>query len=330
MPKRVKYAIMVLCAVLCAGTIGSHFIERLNWLDAVYFTVVTIGTVGFGDIVPITPQGKIFAICLIIVGVGTAYYTIGLLISMILEGEIKTLFGRQNMERHVALLRNHIIVCGCGRVGRNVAKRLKEEKEKFVVIESSEENYGWLVSQQIVALRGDATTDEKLKVAGVERARGIITTMSNDADNVYVALAAKSLNPTIAIVSRAERIGSEDILRKAGVDTVIFPSEMSGRQMVRSMTKPIITDLLENVFFNEKLHLDMAQIAICDQSALIGITIKESGIKHIYNTIVVAIKRADDMITNPPSDEIMRSGDVLIVIGHRGELESLGKMACTE
>lgn len=175
---------------------------------------------------------------------------------------------------------------------------------------------------------GDATTDEKLKLAGVERARGIITTMSSDADNVYVALAAKSLNPQITIVSRAERDGSEDKLRKAGVDTVIFPSEMSGRQMVRSMTKPIITDLLENVFFNENLHLDMAQVKVCENSSIAGQTIRDSDIKHRYNTIIVAIKRGEDLITNPISEEVLESGDVLIVIGHRSELVELSAAAC--
>ncbi|MFA6074288.1 MAG: potassium channel protein [Negativicutes bacterium] len=328
MLKRAKFAFAILAAVIFFGSIGAHYFENLSWVDSFYFTFVTIGTVGYGDIVPVTVLGKIYACFLIIVGVGTAYYTIGILIKMIIEGEIVNLFGRQGMERHINGLKNHIIVCGCGRVGRNVVKRLKEEKEKFVVIESQEKTYKWLVSQQAIAIFGDATTDEQLKIAGIERARGIITTMSSDADNVYVALAAKSLNPNIFIVSRAERDGSEDKLRKAGADTVIFPSEMSGRQMVRSMTKPIITDLLENVFFNENLHLDMAQVKVCKNSSIVGRTIHDSDIKHRYNTIIVAIKRGEDLITNPISEEILESGDVLIVIGHRSELEELSAEAC--
>ena len=328
MLKRVRYALAAMGAVMFFGSIGAHYFEDLSWVDAFYFTFVTIGTVGYGDIVPHTPEGKIYVCLLIIFGVGTAYYTIGILIKMIIEGEIGNLFGRQGMERHISGLKNHIIVCGCGRVGRNVVKRLKEEKEKFVVIESQEKTYKWLVSQQVIAILGDATTDEQLTIAGIARAKGIITTMSSDADNVYVALAAKSLNPKIYIVSRAERDGSEDKLRKAGADTVIFPSEMSGRQMVRSMTKPIITDLLENVFFNEQLHLDMAQIKVCEHSSIVGKTIGDSDIKHRYNTIIVAIKRGEDLITNPISEEILENGDVLIVIGHRSELEELSAVAC--
>jgi len=169
--------------------------------------------------------------------------------------------------------------------------------------------------------------DEIMQEAGITKARGIITALSHDADNVYVTLSAKSLNPAISVVARADRPEAEDKLRRAGADTVIFPSVMGGRQMVSAMTKPVIMDFVESVFYNQELHMDIAEITISAYSPLVGKSFAESDIKQKFDSIVVAIKRGDQLITNPRASEVMADGDIMIVLGQRGPLNEINQLA---
>ena len=325
--KRVKVLLLALIGVTLVGVTGFVTLEDMSLLDATYLTVATIATVGYGDVVARTPAGKIFAMFLILGGVGLVYYSLTMIMGMIIEGEMKNVFGRRDMNRKVSKLRDHIIVCGAGRVGYNVILRLKQEGERFVVIESDQARFNQLMEHKIPCYFGNATFDEVLLEAGLLRAKGIITALSHDADNVYVTLTAKSLNPAIHVVARAERPDAEGKLRRAGADTVVFPSVMGGRHLVASMTKPVITDLMENVFYNEDLHLDMAQITIKPGSTLEGMTLAESRIKERYDSIVVAIKRGDHLISNPRAGEIIAVDDIIIVLGQRDQLSQLGQLA---
>ena len=231
------------------------------------------------------------------------------------------------MRRQIAAMTNHIIVCGAGRVGANVIERLRYEQETFVVIENDAAIYAELLEEKVPVIQGDATLDEVLLAAGLKAAKGVITTLSHDADNVYVTLTSKSLSPGITIVARAERFEAEEKLRRAGADTVIFPSVMGGRQMVAAMTKPVIMDFVENVFYNEELHLDIAEIKVLPGAPLIGKSLAESEIKSKHNSIVVAIKRQAEMITNPDAGEVLLADDVMVVIGHRLALAEIISMA---
>ncbi|HWR38303.1 MAG TPA: NAD-binding protein [Patescibacteria group bacterium] len=325
--KRAKLLLTALVAVMLMGVTGFVLLEDMSLLDATYLTVATIATVGYGDVVPRTVAGKIFAMVLIIGGVGLVYYSLTMFISMIIEGGMKDVFGRQGMNRRVGRMQNHIIVCGAGRVGTNAIRRLQQENELFVVVESDQERFNLLLEEKIPCHFGDATFDEVLLAAGLMRSKGVITALSHDADNVYVTLTAKSLNPSVHIVARAERPEAEGKLRRAGADTVIFPSVMGGRQLVTAMTKPVITDLMENVFYNEDLHLDMAQIAIKQGSSLVGQTLEESRIKEHFDSIVVAIKRGENLVSNPRAGEIIEIDDIIIVLGQRNRLSELGKLA---
>lgn len=298
-------------------------LEHFSFLSAIYFTVVTIFAVGYGDIVPVTTLGKIFTMLLIVVGAGITYSALSLVISLTVEGRLKKMLGRRGMDRMIAAMKNHIIVCGAGRVGSNVLERLRHEKEIFVVVENDPAIYERLLEQKIPVLLGDSTRDEVLLSAGIERAKGLISTLSHDADNVYVTLTAKSLKPDLMIVARAERFEAEEKLRRAGANTVIFPSVMGGRQMVAAMTKPVIMDFVENVFYNQELHLDIAEIAVAAASSLAGVNLAKSGIKDKYNSIVVAIKRDNKLLTNPSADEILLGGDIMVVLGHRTALAEL-------
>jgi voltage-gated potassium channel len=324
---RLKVSLTVLLITVLTGVAGFMVLEQLSLLDALYLAIVTISTIGYGDIVPHTPAGRIFTICFILTGVGTAYYTFGLVVSMVIEGKIKDIFGRQGMYRRIANLENHIIVCGAGKVGLHVIARLQHENERFVVIEKDQEIYERLIEQKLLVVQGDATLDEVLLSAGLRKAKGIITALSHDADNVYVTLTAKSLNPTSMIVARADRREAEEKLLRAGATTVIFPSVMGGRQMVSAMTKPVIMDFVENLFYNQDLHMDIAEITISPTSALVGKDFAASDIKEKFDSIVVAIKRENELITNPRASEIMVAGDIMIVLGQRGPLSQLNELA---
>ncbi|MDR7866734.1 MAG: potassium channel protein [Sporomusaceae bacterium] len=320
---RLKIILAAFVVLLTFGTFGFMAVENLSPMDSFYMTVVTVATVGYGDIVPKTTAGRIFTMVLIVLGVGTTYYSFTYLFSLMVEGQLKNMMGRRGMNRKIASMDSHIIVCGAGRVGGNVVRRLKHEAADFVVIENSQEVYGQLAEDKVTAVHGDATRDEVLLAAGIERAKGVITTLSHDADNVYVTLTAKSLNPRISVVSRAERPEAEEKLRRAGADTVIFPSVMGGRQMVSAVTRPVIMDFVENVFYNQELHLDIAEIAVSPVSALAGVRLAASGIKERFDSIVVAVKRGNELITTPSADMVIGAGDIMIVLGHRAALREL-------
>lgn len=327
---RLKLSLCFFIGIVIVGIIGFMSLEELSFYDAAYFTIVTIATVGFGDIVPKTPAGRIFTCLFIIIGVGMAYYTFTLVISMSIEGRLKDFFGRKGMNRRIASLDNHIIVCGAGKVGGNVIQRLLDEGQTFVVIEKDLTLYEKLTEQKVLSVYGDATLDEILLQAGVKRAKGLITALSHDADNVYVTLTGKSLNPEMSIVARADRAEAEEKLRRAGATTVIFPSVMGGRQMVSAMIKPVIMDFVENLFYNQELHMDIAEVKVHPASPLVGKNFIENDIKGRFDSIVVAIKRDNQLITNPPGTQVINSGDILIVLGQRTTLSKLNELALAD
>lgn len=327
---RLKLSLIFFIGILIVGIIGFMSLENLSFYDATYFAVVTIATVGFGDIVPKTPAGRMFTCLFIIIGVGMAYYTFTLVISMSIEGRLKDFFGRKGMDRRIANLDNHIIVCGAGKVGGNVIQRLQDEGEAFVVIEKDLPLYEQLCDQKVLTIHGDSTLDEVLLAAGVKRAKGLITALSHDADNVYVTLTGKSLNPEMSIVARADRAEAEEKLRRAGATTVIFPSVMGGRQMVSAMIKPVIMDFVENLFYNQDLHMDIAEVTVHPASPLVGKNFIENDIKGRFDSIIVAIKRGNKLITNPPGTQVISAGDIMIVLGQRTTLSKLNELASGE
>ena len=324
---RLKYAVLIVAVLFVISFAGFIVLEGLTPLDSAYLTVATLATVGYGDVHPQTAAGKIFSMLIILLGVGAVYYTFVLAVSMVVEGKMSDFWGKHTMKKQIANLQQHIIVCGGGRVGENVIQRLQHEKEAFVVIERDPAIYEHLALQRILAINGDATLDEVLIEAGIATAKGIITALPHDADNVYVTLTSKSLNPNIVIVSRADRQEAEEKLRRAGATTVIFPLMTGGRQMVTALTKPAIMDFVENVFYNQELHLDIAEFRVNEQSPLVGQSLLTSQIKERYDAIVVAIKRETQLLSNPKADEVLCGGDVLIVLGRRDLLNRLNEIA---
>lgn len=301
------------------------FLEQLSLLDAFYLTVTTVSTVGYGDVVAKTMTGRIFTIILILFGVGSAFYVFTSIFQVVLEGKLQDFWGRRGMERRIEKLSGHIIVCGSGRVGNVVMERLQQEKVPFIVIDQDVEVWKGLVDRGILAIQGDATLDSILLKAGVERARGLITTIPLDAENVYVTLTARTLNrdPAFSIVARANRSEAIEKLKRSGATNVISPEIMGGRQMANAMTKPAIVDLMDNVFYNEELHLDIAEIRISPASSLVGTSLAVCGIKEQYDSLIVGIQRSGVLMTQLSAGEVIQAGDILLVIGHRERLREL-------
>ena len=313
--------------LLVTGTSGYMYLEGLSWIDALYLTVTTVSTVGYGDIVPRSPSGRAFTICMIIGGVGGSLFVLTQIFQAIVQGELKNILGRRGMQRKIDNLSGHVIVCGAGRVGDVVIERLQQEQQPFVVLDRDETICRELSEQGILTMQGDATIDAVMLAVGVDRAKGVIAALPHDADNVYVTLTARSLNsdPAFAIVARADRPEAVDKMKRAGATTVVSPETMGGRQMATAMTKPAIIDLMDNVFYNQELHLDIAEVRVRPESDLVGTSLAVCGIKEEYDSLIVGIQRSGRLISSIASTEIVQSGDVLIVIGHRDNLKKLAE-----
>ena len=304
-------------------------LEHLPLIDALYLTVTTVSTVGYGDVVAKTNAGRLFTIALILFGVGSAFYVFTSVFQVVLEGKLRDVLGRRGMQRRIENLSGHVIVCGAGRVGNVVMERLQQEKQPFVVIDQNIELWQGLVDRGILAIHGDATLDSVLLTAGVKKARGIITTIAHDAENVYVTLTARNLNPdpAFSIVARANRSEAIDKLKRSGATNVISPEIMGGRQMATAMTKPAIVDLMDNVFYNEELHLDIAEIRVAANSSLVGTSLAVCGIKEQYDSLIVGIHRNGVLMTHVAATETIEVGDILLVIGHRDRLSELNQQS---
>lgn len=327
--KKLLLALLSLIGVLGIGTAGFYFIEGYNLLDsfAVAVGLLTTTSVGYGPVIPMSTGGKVFTLLLIIIGVSLVGYAFGTVVSLILEGHLKNVMGRSKMEKKIANLKEHIILCGAGRVGHHVISRLTTEKVPFVVIDKNEDIIEKLKQEGILVINDDATKDEVLQKAGISKAKGLIAALPGDADNVFVTLTSKQLNPEATVVARADLAESKPKLLRAGADKVISPSVIGGRRMAISILKPASVEFVETLIHKNDIEFELEEIITSGSSPLVGKTLKESKIKQHTGAMVVAIKRNEDTITNPDADDIIEKGDLLIAIGTRPQLAKLEKLA---
>ncbi len=324
--KRALLSFSLVFFVLLSGTIGYTVIEGWTIFDSFYMTVITLSTIGYQEVRPLSYAGRVFTIFLVFIGVGVVAYVINNGIRVVLEGEIQKSFGRMKLEKRLNALKDHFIVCGYGRMGQIICKELKAHGVPFVVIEK--EPLELDADEETLFLFGDATRDELLKKAGIERARGLISVLSTDAQNLFVVLSARELNPDLFIVARAGEEGSEQKLLRAGADRVVSPYHIGGLRIAHTVLKPAVVDFLEFATRSGNIELQMEEIDVQEGSALAGKTIHESGIGRNLGVIIVAIKRQEgDMKFNPVHNTKIRAGDTLIAIGEVEKLKRLEKMA---
>ena len=317
-------ALCLLLVIICLGTVGYMNIENVPFFESLYMTIITISSVGFSEIVPLSRPGRILTICIIISGIGTLTYTMGQIAHIFIEGEIRKIFGRRKLEKEIARLEDHFIICGYGRIGEVICKELAEEKIPFVVLEHVTEKIQYLDKAGYLYMNKDATTEEALLQAGLERAKGLVTAVSTDADNVFITLTAKNLNPEIFILSRAADLKNERKLLRAGASRVVCPYYMGGSRMAQILKKPTVVDFLDTAMMSGDLGLKMEEALIHSSSKLVGKTLVESRLRMDFGVIIVAIKKAsNEMVFNPGPTAKLEAGDVIVVIGKQEEMSKM-------
>jgi len=327
--QRIILAVILLCCIVIIGTAGYILIQKWNLLDSLYMTIITIGTVGFHEVKELGPIGRMFTIIIIIFGIGIGSYTIANLSAFIIEGQIRNIFRGRKMEKQISDLKDHIIVCGYGNTGQETVDELSHAKKKFVVIENDVNKIDELKQHGHLVLDGDATDDEILQKAGVNNAKGLIATLSNDADNVYVVLTARGMNPNLRIVARAiDQLSCRKLIR-AGADKVVSPYSIAGRRMARLLLSPGIVDFLEVMIQSEELELKIEEIKLSKGSSLEKKRLRESNIKsETDGAMVIGIhKKGNKIIVNPPGNTLLEEEDILYVIGNDSQIEKLKELA---
>lgn len=299
-------------------------IEKWRFLDALYMTVITLGTVGFKEVHDLSDGGKIFTMCLILVGVSVLGYIVGSLAQIMFEGQFQRILGRKKVEKQIEALREHYIICGFGRIGSLICKEFKANGLRFVIVEKSIDTVEKLDEEGYLHMRGDATLDETLLKAGIKRAKGLISVVTSDTENVYITLTARGLNPDLYILARSGEEGSDLKLKRAGANKVVSPYIIGGSRMAQSILRPNVVDFIEIATGSEHMDLQMEEITIPSHSAFAGETLVSSGFRKETGVIIVGIKKSHGkMIFNPHSQAKIEGGDTLIVLA---EPQSIAKL----
>jgi voltage-gated potassium channel len=331
-------AVLLLLAIIIIGVFGYMLIEGANFLDSLYMVIITVTTIGYGEVFPLGTGGEIFTIFLIIAGVGTVGYTLVSAVEFMIENSLSGLMGRRKMRKEIEGMIGHYILCGYGRVGQHIADDLKRAGADFVIIENDAAASERASGLGFLVIKADATSDETLKEAGIENAKGLVSALSSDAENLYITLTARELCPHLFIVSRCDAEESEPKLRRAGADRVISPHSIGGRRMAAMMLKPMVWDYLDLVtrgqyieFNVENLEWRIDDVEIQPNSYLDGKSIDEAKIYSISGALVLAVKkRGLGFNTKPAKDTRLDPGDYIIAIGTVDQLAKLEEVATSK
>ncbi len=318
---------LIFVALLFGGTFGYMLLENTGFWMGMYLTIITVFTVGYGDIVPVHPEGRVFTVFLVITSVSFVMYTFSKITETMIEGELRGLYKRRKMNKEIARLRDHYIVCGFGRIGKEICKILQEHHRPFLVIEKDETELQIIDDLRYIWTKGDASADDVLLGAGIERAKGLVSVVASDADNLYITLTARELNPELFIMARSSGgSGVQTKLKRAGATKVISPYSIGARRMAHLIVRPTVTDFIDHTMRAGELDLIMEELRVTATSHLNGKNLIESEIRKKYDVIVVAIKRQDGtMLFNPKPDSVIQADDILIVLGASEHIIGLGK-----
>ena len=326
MDRTTSLIIVVLLAVLLValGTGGYMVIENWTTMDSLYMTVITLSTIGYGEVNPVSPSGRIFTLVLIVMGVGFFLYVIGNVVQFLVEGRIRLILGRHKLDKQISHLNDHYIVCGYGRMGRAFCRYLIQKGLKFVVIEKNEDRIPVMNTDHVLYIAGEATVEENLHTAGIQRASNLIATLGTDADNVFLVLLAKGLNPRIYVVARASQNTSKKPLDTAGADVVVSPFDIGARRMAHAILRPNVIRFLEHAFADESTDIHIEEIPVADSSKLVDVTLQEAGIRQNYNLIILSIIKKDgEMLFNPSASTTIGAGEKVIAVGSINNLRRL-------
>jgi voltage-gated potassium channel len=321
---RLRFGLAGLVVVLVGGTIG-YLAFGYGVLDALFQTVITVSTVGFGEVHRFSPGQKIFTIVLILTGVGTAAYTFTVLVESLVEGYLGDTFGRRRMQRQIDQTHDHVVLCGWGRVGRAIARYLTTSKVPVVVVDVSPERTATVVGPSV---SGDATDEEVLRAAGIERAAVLITALNGDADNLYVTLTGRRMRPDLFIIARTATEAAVPKLLQAGADRVVNPQDLGGARMAALAAQPHVAEFLDVVMHDGSLEFRLEQIEVPAASPLVGKTLRSARVHAHTGALVLALRHpGEGFHTNPPPEAHIGAGDVLVVIGNSDQVAALRTLA---
>lgn len=326
---RLVRSLVLVGLVLVLGTVGYSLIEGWSLLDAVYMTVITVATVGFQEVHELGPGGRVFTIVLVLTGTSAILFSVGTFVDFLVEGHLRGILEGRRMHKQVEALTGHHIVAGIGRVGSEVARALAERGEPFIIVESDESaieaasDEGWLF------VHGDASQEDTLREAGIARAKSLVTALDTDADNLFVTLTGRTLNPSLFIVARSSHASSEEKLMRAGADRVITPNVIGGRRMASMVVSPVISDYLDLVTHGGEIEFRLEEVVVGDNAPYAGLSLSQARVRDVIGVLVLAIREKTGPVnTNPSSDTVMHPGDRLIVLGTESQLKDMVQNVC--
>ena len=319
---------ILLMLTLLVGICGLMLIEGYSFLEAFYMTIITLSTVGYGEVHDLGPGGKLFVIMMIIGGLGLVTYTFGALAGFVVEGRFRKLLGRRQMKKEIDKLKEHYIICGHGRMGEIVCRALGTEGRSFVIIEGDPEAAERLSQEGFLVVEGDATEDDTLQEAGITRAKALVAVVSSDVDNLYITLTARELarreNSDLYIMARATNVKALSKIRHAGADRVISPYLIGGNHLVNALLRPHVHDFIEVLSQGEDMRLRVEELPVNPRCAFAGQAIRDSNLRQEYDLIIIGLlKGGDKMVFNPGPDDMLEAGDLLIVLGPQKQIARL-------
>ena len=313
-----------LLLIVLGGTVGFVVVEQYSWFDAFYMTLITVSTVGYAEVHPLSHAGRVFNSFLIFFGVTIMLLAVGGMTQVIIELELNQYFEKRRSKKMIDSLHDHYIVCGFGRVGRGAAAELSRAGAPFLIVDNNEERVEGAIHAGMLAVLADATSDETLRDAGIMRAKGLIATLQSDADNLFVILSAKALKPTLLVSTRIATEQTENKMRLAGADYVFAPYDMTGNRMAQVMLKPHVFQFIDFTTKSIGLNVGIEQLRVPQSSEVAHKSLEELQIRKEMGVIVLAIRKSDGrMLFNPPADAAIDGGDYLIVMGETADLRRL-------
>lgn len=325
---RLRLSLGLIAAVLVSGAAGFHFLEGWPWFDGLYMTLITMTTVGYGETHPLSPTGRVFNAFVIVAAVISGGFLVASFTQAMLEFELTKYLGRRRMEREIAKLHDHYIICGAGRVGRTVSRELRARGVPVVIIERDAERAAWAVQQNVPVILGTGHSEETLKQARIEQARGLVAAVTSDADNLYIVLTASGMRPELKIIARASEEEAIPKLLRAGAHQVLSPYHFIGHRIVQLLLRPNVLDFIDTAIGSERLDIQIEEVRVPEGSRLAGQSLAQADIRQAAGVLILALKRADGrLVFNPAPDTVIEPSDCLIAIGSTDHLQKLEALA---
>jgi len=327
---RIRIALLAVASVIVIGVMGFHLLEGWSWLDALYMTVITMTTIGYGETHPLSFEGRIFNMFLIIAAVSSGSFLLATVTQAMIEFELGNYLGKRRMEKEIAKLRDHYIICGAGRVGRTVAREFRNRNVSCLIIEKDPDRAQWAMREGFPTLLGSGATEETLRAAHIELARGLVSAVTSDADNLYIVLTASGMRPDLKIIARASEEEATSKLLRAGASQVVSPYHFIGHRIAQLLLRPNVLDFIDTAFGSQRMDMQIEEVRVGESSTLAGKSLANTDLRQKTGAMILALKHSDGdgrLDFNPSPDIVIHAGDHLIAIGSSEHLRKLEALA---